>query len=254
MQEHDRRRARARRADPRVLETDLAAAPVASRASVAASACTASAHARSRCACSRSRSRSRKRWILPVAVFGSSSMNSIAARVLVRRELVLDEGLELRVARRRCPASARRRPWSWSGRRRRSCRSPRLEHRRVLHQRRLDLERRDVDAARPSACRRCGRRRCSSRRRRATYLSPLFVHSPWNVSRDFVAVAPVHQRRARAADVEVADLAVGDRAAVVAAQLDLVAGRPACRWCRSARRRAGSTGRCAASRSSRCRR
>ena len=48
----------------------------------------------------RSRSRSRKRWILPVAVFGSSSTNSIDARVLVRREPLLDEGLQLGVARR----------------------------------------------------------------------------------------------------------------------------------------------------------
>ena len=69
-----------------------------------------------------------------------------------------------------------------------------------------------------------------------------------------LAVAPVHQRGARATDVEVADLAVGDRPAVVAAQLDLVARHRLAGACRSARRRAGSRGRCAASRWSRCRR
>ena len=73
VQEHDRRRFAARRADPLVFEMDLPAAP--GQAGERAPRRQRRAH---EAALARSRSRRRKRWILPVAVFGSSAMNSIA--------------------------------------------------------------------------------------------------------------------------------------------------------------------------------
>ena len=124
----------------------------------------------------------------------------------------------------------------------------------MLHQRRLDLERRDVDAAHLQHVVAAAGSRCSSRRRRARTCRRSWSSRPGRSRATSRGCPSTSAAALGPLDVEVADLAVGDRPAVFAAQLDLVAGRPACRWCRSGRRRAGSRGRCAASRSSRCRR
>ena len=150
------------------------------------------------------------------------------ARVLVGRELLLDEGLEL-VFAHRCARLEHDEGLGLGqalavlGADHRA-----LEHRRVLHQRRLDLERRDPDAAHLEhvvAAAGVGVVAVGVAHVLVAALGPAALEGLARL----LAVAPVHQRRARALDVEVADLAVGDRPAVVAAQLDLVARRPACR-------------------------
>ena len=92
----------------------------------------------------------------------------------------------------------------------------------MLHQRRLDLERGDPDAAHLQhvvAAAGVGVVAVGVAHVLVAALGPAALEGLARL----LAVAPVHQGRARALDVEVADLAVGDRAAVLAAQLDLVA-------------------------------
>ncbi len=84
MEEDDDVAGAARRAHPLVFETELAAVPVDAGegrlrllgpVGCGARLARRAAHG---AGSARSRSRSRKRWILPVAVFGSSATNSIA--------------------------------------------------------------------------------------------------------------------------------------------------------------------------------
>ena len=143
MQEHDERRTfrrrlrRAGRNDGQYLETERAVP-----------ACEVDERDRRHDATSRSRNLNR--WILPVAVFGNSSMNSIVRGYLYGASLSLTKAFnciaELRVA----GVTALQHDIGLGlgqavgvG----LAHDGRFEHRRVLHQRGLDLERRYVDAA-----------------------------------------------------------------------------------------------------------
>ena len=183
-------------------------------------------HRRAQCGLAASRSRRRKRWILPVEVFGSSAMNSIWRGYLNGASRVLDEGLEFGLERGRRAVAGLEHDEGLGPREAFGVGHAdhrRLQHRGMLHQRGLDLERRHVLAAdleHVVAAARVGVGAVGIAHVLVAALGPRALEG---VAR-LVAVAPVHQRRARAADVEVADLAVGHRAAVVAAQLDRVAG------------------------------
>ena len=207
VQEHDRRRGRAPRRRPtRYSMRSGAAAPVDARRS------------------------SRRRRVVGASALTAPALLALAqaealdlagrglrqlvdelerARVLVRREPLLDEGLELGVARRVARLDDDEGLGLDRARRRPRCRSPPTRappgaasaspRPRTARPRRRS----------PSACRRCGRRRCSSRRRRASTCRRCASSRPGRCramrsrrpSTSVAALGPL--------DVEVADLAVG---------------------------------------------
>ena len=180
------------------------------------------AHARAR-----SLSLSLKRWILPVAVFGNSATNSIARGYLkgASRSLTKlfssassavlagfehDEGLRLDEAVLVGRAD-----------------DGGFEHRRVLDDGRLDLERAHIDAAdlqhvvAPAGV---GEAAVGIADVLVAALGPAALEGFARLG----AVPPVHERRRRPLDEEVAGLAVLNAAAVLGAELDVVARhRPA---------------------------
>ncbi len=199
-----------------------------------------------------SRSRSRKRWILPVAVFGSSARNSIVRGYLYGRQALLHIRLEFVLAGR-CTRLEHHEGLGLGesfgvG----DADHRRLQHRRMLHQRRLDLERRDIDAA-----------------------DLEHVVAAAAIGAAAVAVAYVLVAAFRPGALEGVASARGCPSTSARRSAGARTGRrsrrrlphvrrrraarsrsraPASRWCRSAPGRECSTGRCAASRSSRCRR
>ena len=175
------------------------------------------------------------------------------ARVLVGRQLVLHEGLQLGVGGLRAGLEHDEGLGLGQALGVGHADHRGLEHRRVLHQRGLDLEGRDVDAAdleHVVAAAAVGVAAVGVAHVLVAALGPAALEGVARLR----AVAPVHHRGRGAVDVEVARLAVGHRAAVVAAQFDLVARHRPAGGAVAHLARAGWTGRCAASRWSRCRR